>query len=588
MNAHKGLSRRSFLTGTAAAGAGAALFGLAGCSPSGQATNASAEAGSAASSAAAAGNATVEAGYLTYFDWLGEAPAIDDADIVETIDAEVVVIGGGNAGVCAALAAAEAGAKVAVLETQTEDAYTFLGHDIGHLNSEWSKANGEDEIDEVEFMQDWTRRNMNRSNYELVRQFASASGAALDWILDHLDESTIENCGIFGVPKPTEYPGEISGYKCWSSAIHFQDEGTDWPDAAKQLKAAAEELGATWHFDCRAIVLVKDGDAVAGVIGESSDGTYTKFIASKGVIIAAGDYSGNPEMVFALNDEYRDFVQARKQDYTQIVGSGRVGDGQKLGCWAGGRMEPGPRASMGRAMGAGAFGGIALPQLNRDGKRFMNEGILGVWGNLFQVMRQPKGMIYGVADALWRDYVQKNAPEHVYPGTGGFHDGGFLETLDAEIPNVLGTGTEGYKIRGCLTYAGETLDELADNLGLSGEAKENFLASIERYNELCEKGVDEDFGKDAFLMDPIVTPPFYASVIDSSEFKLGLVELSGLVTDGNQQVLDYDDNPIPGLYATGNSCGGRFALQYCTPIAGISIGWATTMGKIVGETVAVS
>ena len=123
---------------------------------------------------------------------------------------------------------------------------------------------------------------------------------------------------------------------------------------------------------------------------------------------------------------------------------------------------------------------------------------------------------------------------------------------------------------------------------MSGEPKENFLASIERYNELCEKGVDEDFGKDAFLMDPIVEPPFYASVIDSSEFKLGLVELSGLVTDKNQQVLDYDDDPIPGLYATGNSCGGRFALQYCTPIAGISIGWATTMGKLVGETVAAS
>ena len=583
MSEHTGLSRRSFLTGTAVAGAGAALFGLAGCSPAASSTSASAE---TAPTAGASENATVKAGYLTYFDWLGEAAVVEDADVAETVDAEVVVIGGGNAGVCAALSAAEAGARVAVLETQTEDAYTFFGHDIGHLNSEWSKAHGGDEIDEVEFMQDWTRRNMNRSNYELVRQFASRSGATLDWILDHLNEDMIENCGIFGVPKPTGYPGEISGYKCWSSAIHFQDEGTDWPDAAKMLKASAEELGATWHFDCRGTVLVKEGDTVTGVIGVSSEGAYTKFNASKGVIIAAGDYSGNPEMVFALNDEYRDFVQARGQDYTQIVASGRVGDGQKLGCWAGGRMEPGPRASMGRAMGAGAFGGIALPQLNRDGKRFMNEGILGVWGNMFQVFRQPKGMIYGIADASWREYIQKNAPEHVYPGTGGFHDGGFLETLDAEMPNVLGTGTEGYKLRGCQTYAGETLEELADNLGLSGETRDNFLASIERYNELCEKGVDEDFGKDSFLMDPIVTPPFYASVIDSSEFKLGLVELSGLVVDGNQQVLDYDDNPIPGLYVTGNSCGGRFILQYCTPIAGISIGWATTMGKIVGETVA--
>ncbi|WP_461185598.1 FAD-binding protein [Adlercreutzia sp. CNCM I-6216] len=176
--------------------------------------------------------------------------------------------------------------------------------------------------------------------------------------------------------------------------------------------------------------------------------------------------------------------------------------------------------------------------------------------------------------------------EHVYPGTGGFHDGGFLQSLEEELPQVIAAGAEGHKIRGCVTYAGNTLEELADNMGLAAEVKENFLASMARYNEMCAQGVDDDFGKDAFLMDAIATPPFYASCVDSSEFKLGLVELSGLVTDGNQQVLNSDDEPIPGLYATGNSCGGRFALQYCTPIAGISIGWATTMGKIVGETVA--
>ena len=97
----------------------------------------------------------------------------------------MVVIGGGNSGVCAALAAAEAGASVAVVEVQAEADYTFLGHDIGRLNSNWSHEHGGDVIDEIEFVQDRMRRNMNRTNPLLVRQFAAESGKALDWILSH-------------------------------------------------------------------------------------------------------------------------------------------------------------------------------------------------------------------------------------------------------------------------------------------------------------------------------------------------------------------------------------------------------------------
>ena len=88
-------------------------------------------------------------------------------------------------------------------------------------------------------------------------------------------------------------------------------------------------------------------------------------------------------------------------------------------------------------------------------------------------------------------------------------------------------------------------------------------------------------------MEPISTPPFYASVsLHSENFGLGLVELGGLATDGDQRVLSADDRPIPGLWATGNSCGGRFVGSYHTPIAGISIGWAVSMGKLAGESAA--
>ena len=120
--------------------------------------------------------------------------------------------------------------------------------------------------------------------------------------------------------------------------------------------------------------------------------------------------------------------------------------------------------------------------------------------------------------------------------------------------------------------------------------KGNLVKTIAEYNAAAEAGTGADLfppktGDGRCV--PIATPPFYASIVmDSNDFKLGLVELGGVVTDANQQVLDRDDNPIEGLYATGNCCGGRFIAQYHTPIAGISIGWATSMGKLAGETVA--
>lgn len=74
--------------------------------------------------------------------------------------------------------------------------------------------------------------------------------------------------------------------------------------------------------------------------------------------------------------------------------------------------------------------------------------------------------------------LRKQHVEHVYPGTGGFHDGGFLQSLEEELPQVIAAGAESHKIRGCVTYAGNTLEELADNMGLAAEVKENFLATM--------------------------------------------------------------------------------------------------------------
>ena len=114
------------------------------------------------------------------------------------------------------------------------------------------------------------------------------------------------------------------------------------------------------------------------------------------------------------------------------------------------------------------------------------------------------------------------------------------------------------------------------------------MQSIERYNELCEAGIDSDFGKDAHLMRAIKKPPFYGAVREyDGTASAGLVTMAGLITDDNLNVLQADHTtPIKGLYATGNCLGQRYGNAYSTPSAGNSMGMAMTHGRVAGKIVA--
>ena len=136
-----------------------------------------------------------------------------------------------------------------------------------------------------------------------------------------------------------------------------------------------------------------------------------------------------------------------------------------------------------------------------------------------------------------------------------------------------------------------SLEELADQLGMDDESAERLAASVSRYNELCDKGADEDFGKSIEKMFPILDPPFYAitydtlkhtSVEDVSCMRL-LTTMGGLVTNDRAQVLDDNLEAIPGLYAIGNTQGGRFVDDYPFSLSGASHGAALTYGYLVGK-----
>jgi hypothetical protein len=548
---------------------------------------------------------------------------IPDSKIVNTVTADVVILGGGAAGHLAALAAAEAGASVAVVEKRAEHQTGLGSNEFGCINSKFALSKGCPEVDVFDFVNEFQRQAGTRANPELIRKYAERSGETLDWIMEGVSDDIKEGCRIFMHPFGSGYNGELLGYHAFRGTCLWVNkfEKVDgvwnnrkrlWMYAVMQNIERAKALGAVWHYGMRAEQLIKEGKAVKGAIASDSKGNYTKFMANKGVLLACGDFSRNIEMCEAYLPELASLWDS---GWGKGTGHGEDGIGIRMGIWAGGRMEPGPRACLGLGIVGGGkgilglrrfqplgapepFSGVPFPVFNARGKRFFNEALNGARGVTAQAAHQPKGLMCQIWDARWREYLEYQTADH---GSVDVSDENAMlyrqEKMDAvEVGNPKGGGVTvgreinlGPKAGGeeATVYASNSLEELADFLGYKGEDKNTLLEQIARYNALCEAGYDSDFGKPASLMWSISNPPYYGSVKDTTGGSIGpVITLSGLVTDGNQQVLDINGEPIEGLFASGNCCGGRFQIQYTTPVAGCALGMAGTLGRIAGEHIA--
>ena len=122
----------------------------------------------------------------------------------------------------------------------------------------------------------------------------------------------------------------------------------------------------------------------------------------------------------------------------------------------------------------------------------------------------------------------------------------------------------------------DTLEDLADQLEMTPEAKEKFLATVERYNEMCEKGVDEDFGKMAKRLTPIKDSPFYGIALSSWI----LCSITGVNVNTNLQAIRPDGSAIEGLYVVGNDMGGFFRHTYPQFYAGTAHGKTTCFARL--------
>jgi succinate dehydrogenase/fumarate reductase flavoprotein subunit len=329
-------------------------------------------------------------------------------------------------------------------------------------------------------------------------------------------------------------------------------------------------------YSMRAVKLIKDGDTVCGVIAQSEeDDQYYRFMAKRGVVLATGDFSANSDMYNALCTEVQEC-----NPYTALTGSGREGYGHRMGIWAGAVMEIGPRAAMGgctSALPMGFFGAAAGLWINKYGNRFCNEGFGAPFVAGCQSARQPidSSIIQVWDEGHWREFAQNQMLGHF--NSADISDAK-MDEYAASLEEIKAAGAEGVND----VYCADTLEELASYLGFEGEYAENFVAAVQRYDSFAEAGKDEDYAKAPDTMYRINEGPFYAEKLTRNA-NIVLVTLAGLFVNGNHQCLDQNFEPIPGLFAIGNTSGGRFPLQYTAPMNGISIGFATVLGALAGE-----
>ncbi|NTU88524.1 MAG: FAD-binding protein, partial [Actinobacteria bacterium] len=387
----RGSSRRDFLKGAAVSAAG--IVGASLLSACAAKTDSSSTAVAATETAAStSGNV---AGYCGPGDWLGEAPAIADADITSDETYDVVIFGSGHSGVGAAMAAADKGLKVAVVEKQAWSAFVDLegtgdnmagwyGEDIGHVNSQFLIDRGFGPYNTGEIALEFCKRGGNgRVNPDIIKAFIQNSGAMFDRYHEIYNtyeaERKANDSNVFmkgtmvvidGEPVPDEgnfdmsnmfeyplcntqaayavdsYPINSGGYKTWPCNAQFYGyQGNNIEYIHKYIVQYAQENGATYYFEHTGIKLVQDeSGAVTGLIAQNAEGKYIKLNATKGVILCSGDFIGNPAMCWALLNEGMEWGSRGGSTAEDWATAGtRDGIGHKMGVWAGGMIEPTPR-----------------------------------------------------------------------------------------------------------------------------------------------------------------------------------------------------------------------------------------------------
>ena len=453
-----------------------------------------------------------------------------------TIDTDVVVIGSGGAGLMAAIQAASDGAKVVVLEklarmggsTLTSSAMLVVGG---------SKLQEEAGIeDSVQNLKDYLiERGEGIADEEWINYYAENINEILDYYLDlgvNYNKDLVLIQGTATIPRahmPVESGREL----------------------IPRLVEEAEKNGVEILTETPALSLIQDENgAIVGVNAEDHGAAVT--VNAKAVVIATGGYGWNEE----LRAEYAPDAA----DVWPVTSPGSTGDGLLMGMDVGadtvfkggfiGWKVVSPSYGHTTAVGAPIYGAANLI-VNTNGDRFGDESL-------------DYPFLY--------DEMQADGSDTFY----FIFDSGDKETKDlvnnvSDTVNNLELGVEAG-----VAFKADTLEELAEASGLADLAE-----TVDAYNAAIEAGEDTEFGRDTSTMIPIKNGPFYA--LQCKKAILGT--FGGLNTNITGEVVNADEEAIPGLYAAGEVANGElFPKRY--PSSGMALGEAVLFGREAGRSAA--
>ncbi len=509
-------------------------------------------------------------------DWLGEAPVIDESEVVETVDTEVLVIGAGTAGLFAACAAVEEGAKTILIEKMDEEfGGSGVRDTLGAIGSKQQIENG-DNPDKYDVITELYRQSNGYGDQRLYKLWADNSGEAIDWYTDRVTEGGLRfRHEVDSHDEKVRYPVYDIGH-----SLQMSDTEGAHGATANILKEYGKKLGLEIHYNTALVSLIKEENVVTGIYAKTEKG-YVRYNASKGVIVCTGGYSLNMDMMKALQPET---VKIININYSY---PGSQGDGIKACLWAGAAMDD---THGGMLFDRGAvmpdqvgcettgvlfwMGSQPFLKVDLNGQRFTNES--GCYDHILHTANNLPGMTYAM---VWDANYIKDMERFDTHGCSRMFD--HVNGAESVWPLALNEGyfMPMYRDQGYVVKA-DTIEELAEKLGLPVE---NFKATVDRYNELYDKQQDEDFGKEAYRLSEMRTAPFEGVRMSGGYF---ICTMDGIKIDTNINAVDTNGNPIEGLYVAGDCSGGYFDTSYPNLLAGAAAGRSVTFGRLAGKNAA--